>query len=86
MTNCEGTASRLWQTWDGGDGKTWIDVPCGDGNGRYLCWSCKMKNIRDGGGSSLQVPTHFKQEQTQRELAKDIHDNARRTGTELQKA
>ena len=82
--SCEGTASRLHQTWDGGDGKTWIDVPCEWPNGRYLCWQHKVEHMK-GNTASIQVPSHFRQEQTQRELAKEIHDNARKTGTDLQR-
>lgn len=81
MPDCPNTAQRLWQTWDGGDGKTWLEVPCGTQAGHltYLCRSHK-------GMPTLNVPDHFKGEQTQRELARDIHDAARRNGTELQKA
>lgn len=82
---CDGTATRLHQTWDGGDGKTWIDVPCEWPDGRYLCWTHKIESMRETAGTSVQVPEHFKGEQTQRELANEIFSAARRNGTELQR-
>lgn len=83
--DCPNTAQRLWQTWDGGDGKTWIDVPCGTTAGHitYLCFGCKV----GGGHFTMDVPDRHKSHQPlQAELRRDIYESARRNGTDLQKA
>ena len=80
---CHNTAPRLHQVWDGGDGKSWIDVACGTTAGHitYLCLQHKLEQ-----GMQLQVPSHFKQDFTQREMGNQIFEAARNNGTELQKA
>lgn len=79
---CSNTAYRLHQTWDGGDGKSWLEVPCGTKAGHitYLCLEHK-------GNPQVNVPVmHRSGQPLQAELAKDIFDAAKRNGTELQRA
>lgn len=59
---------------------------CPGYNHRRPCLACKAHYWRTSGHSPFSVPTHFRQEMTQREIARDIFDNARRTGTEIERA
>jgi len=60
----------------------WVEVPC-DPTSQRVCWYHKINHLQTT-GPNINIPDRFKQDMTQRELAKDIFDHARASGTELQ--